>query len=266
MLVLLFIEFSFKDLLDIFLVAIIIYQLYLLTKGTTAIKIFLGILAIYLLWKLVSAFQMEMLEEILGQFIGVGVIALIIVFQQELRKFLLFIGNRDFFKRKSALGKWFGNNLSGEEDEFNDLASACARMSSSKTGALIVLTNQSDLNHYITSQTNLDATLSAPLLESIFFKNSPLHDGAVLVNGNRIISARGVLPVSSQNSIGDNLGMRHRAAVGITEDTDAVAIVVSEETGSISLAVNGLLTKCSNSDDLKHSLSVIFVKEEAKPS
>ena len=260
---LLFIQFNFVDLLDIILVAIILYQLYLLTRGTAAIKIFIGILAIYLLWKLVSAFHMEMLDEILGQFIGVGVIALMIVFQQELRNFLLFIGNTELFgKRKSFLGKILGSEVEQDDAEIKSITDACQRMSEDKCGALIVLQKSSNLEHFISSQTLINGRLSSSLLESIFFKNSPLHDGAVLISSDQIISARGVLPVSSNPKIDANLGMRHRAALGITEDTDAIAIVVSEETGKISLARDGRLKKALTTNELESELIEAFTSVE----
>lgn len=238
-----FINISFIDLLDIVLVAFIIYQLYYLLRGTVAIKIFVGLLVIYLLWKLVTAVRMEMLGEILGQFIGVGVIALIIVFQQELRQFLLFIGNRKFFNKDAPawLIKLFPGAFQGPEQVFEPIVVACENMSKQKTGALLVISGQSDPSMYTRSGIKMDALLSSPLLESIFFKNSPLHDGAVIIKEDRIVMASSVLPMSEQENNNTSLGMRHRSALGISEITDALCIVVSEESGQISVAQHGNL-------------------------
>lgn len=251
-----FIDFTFIDLLDILLVGIIIFQLYKLTRGTVAIRIFFGILAIYLLWKLVSALQMEMLGEILGQFIGVGVIALMIVFQKELRRFLLFIGNREFLNRRGPLlQSLFGSSPSGNAERYDAVVTACEHFSQTKTGALIIIARDSDPAAFIRSARKVDARLSSVLLESIFFKNSPLHDGAVLIRNRRIVSASGVLPVTENENIMHNLGMRHRAALGISEQTDAIAVVVSEETGTISYAIDGVLHRDVSPTELKNVLN-----------
>lgn len=252
-----FLDFNAIDGIDIVLVGIIIYQLYKLTRGTVAIKIFFGILAIYFLWKLVSAFQMEMLGEILGQFIGVGVIALMIVFQQELRQFLLFIGNREFLSNKpSFLQKWFSNKDQQADNKFADsIIRACERMADSKTGALIVVSRSSDPSPFIRSSRKIDAVLTAVLLESIFFKNSPLHDGAVLIQNDRIQSAGGVLPASESDDLLKGVGMRHRAALGMAEQTDAVVVLVSEETGKISYAMAGKLNMRCTTTELRNVLN-----------
>jgi diadenylate cyclase len=238
-----FIDFNALDLLDIILVALIIYQFYFLIRGTAAIKIFVGILLIYLLWKLVSALQMEMLGEILGQFIGVGVIALLIVFQQELRNFLLFVGNRPLFRKKSRLRlrKWLTGGAEDDDRNMTSVVSACKEMSESLTGALIVITNQSDPTPHIAASEYIDGRLSKELLTSIFYKNNPLHDGAVHIRGNRIVSARGLLPANKNPNISGDVGMRHRAALGLSELTDAYVVVVSEQNGSISVAQGGKL-------------------------
>lgn len=251
-----FIQFTFIDFLDILLVAFIIYLFYDLIKGTVAIQIFLGILSIYLLWKLVAALQMEMLGEILGQFIGVGVIALLIVFQPELRQFLLFIGNRNILQQRKGgvFKRFFKSTSSDEERDYTPIIRACEKMARTKTGALIVIGRESDPALFIKSSHKIDGILSANLLESIFFKNNPLHDGAVLIRGNRIVSARGVLPVSESEEIDAELGMRHRAALGITESTDAMAIIVSEETGRIAYSLRGVLHLNITREDLLNAL------------
>lgn len=235
-----FLDISITDVLDIALVAILIYQLYRLVKGTVAIKIFLGVLAIYLLWKLVQALNMHVLSEILGQFIGVGVIALIIVFQQEIRRFLLMIGTTGFQRRGKFINQLLRNT--GELSFVTDIDSivdAARYMGNEKTGALMVITRNSELRLIAQTGDELDAQLSKRLLLSIFNKYSPLHDGAVIITGNRITAARAVLPVTERTNLPAHLGMRHRAAIGITEQSDAVCVIVSEETGKISYAIDG---------------------------
>lgn len=242
---LLFITFRWLDLIDILLVAIIMFQLYKLVKGTVAIRIFLGILAIYLFWKIVEALQMELLSEILGQFIGVGVLALIIVFQQEIRRFLLLIGNNSFFSSGKS-GKFFSllkpNENKRETLNFKQVVKAVSALSKTKTGALIIIDSHSELKYYASSGEKINATVSAAMLESIFFKNSPLHDGGVIIENNTIIAARCILPVSENQEFPSHFGLRHRAAAGITETSRSSAIIVSEETGKISLAKEGRIT------------------------
>ncbi len=233
----LFISVQWFDILDILLVALLLFQLYKLVKGTVAIRIFLGILAIYLLWKLVSAMQMEMLSEILGQFIGVGVLALIIVFQQEIRRFLLLVGSQSPFAGKGVVRKLLKWTKQDEEHVFlniNSVVKACFNMSKSKTGALIIIATDSELKFHASTGVEMDAKLSTLFLESIFFKNSPLHDGGVIIHNNRIKAAKCILPLSDNPDIPSQFGLRHRAAIGLTENSPAFAIVVSEETGKIS--------------------------------
>lgn len=248
-------NFSIIDVIDILLVGLIIYQLYKLIRGTVAIKIFVGIIAIYLLWKLVSALRMEMLGEILGQFIGVGMIALLIVFQQELRQFLVVIGNREFLKGKPRfIQRWFGSNSTSIE-QYVSVVTACKNMAKTRTGALIVVAKNADTTPFVRNSKTVDARLSAVLLEAIFFKNSPLHDGAVVIKGNRLMSAGGVLPISENDHATRGLGMRHRAALGISEQTDAIAVIVSEERGDISYAENGKLHKRVSAEKLQLALN-----------
>lgn len=235
-------SFNLVDVLDILLVGLIIFQVYKLIRGTVAIKIFLGIIAIYLLWKLVSALRMEMLGEILGQFIGVGVIALLIVFQQELRQFLVVIGNREFLRgAPRILRRWLNREADDAPMKLGAVVTACKSMARTRTGALIIVAKKGDPSPFITASKSIDARLSSVLLESIFFKNSPLHDGAVFIRGSRIVSAGGVLPASENERYVRGMGMRHRAALGISEQTDAIAIAISEERGTISYARFGEL-------------------------
>ena len=251
-------EIGWTDVVDILLVAFLIYQLYKIIKGTVAIKIFVGILAIYLLWQLFQALQMELVAEILGQFIGVGVIALIIVFQQELRRFLLMIGTTGLDR---PIARWFGGGKRRQSRyvvDIPEISRACSRMASSLTGALIVLTRQSDLQLYASSAEKIDGKLSNDLLESIFFKNSPLHDGAVIITDNRILYARAVLPVTDREDFPIGLGTRHRAAAGITEISDAIAIVVSEQTGSLAYSKDGQIFTKLSVEELEARLEADF--------
>ena len=242
---LLFITFRWLDVVDILFVAILMFQMYKLVKGTIAIRIFLGILAIYLFWKIVSALQMELLSEILGQFIGVGVLALIIVFQQEIRRFLLIIGNNSFFSgRKNKRLQGILHLGANDKDKLNitPIILATNNLSKSKTGALIILDLKSELKYYSASGEKINSTISSALLESIFFKNIPLHDGGVIIEDNHIVAARCILPVSENQNFPAHFGLRHRAAAGITETSSALAIIISEETGKISIAKEGRIS------------------------
>ncbi|MBT5273316.1 MAG: TIGR00159 family protein [Flavobacteriales bacterium] len=254
-----FLQIGFIELIDIALVAILIYQLYKIVKGTVAINIFIGLAAIYLLWKVVSAFNFQLLSEILGQFIGVGVIILAIVFQQELRKFLMMIGKGKVMKNKGL----FKFNFSVEHDNHlntHAIAKACEEMAKTKTGAIMVVTQMDDLAVFAEGGVEMNAEISVPMIESIFYKNSPLHDGAVIIRNNKIISARCVLPVSNNEDFPGHLGMRHRAAVGITEESDAIAIIVSEETGGITYVKDGELFTKRTAQQLEQFLNRVFTQ------
>lgn len=260
---LLFITFRFVDIIDIFLVAILLYQIYKLVKGTVAISIFIGILSVYMLWYLVRALGMELLSTILGQFIGVGVIALLIVFQQELRRFLLLIGTKGFFNRISFFNKFISSKLQKDTDKnsVTSIVTSCKNMSISKTGALIVVVQRSDLNMYVNDGVALSAKISSELIESIFFKNNPLHDGAIIIKNNTILSAANILPVSENPNLPSHFGLRHRAAIGITQKTDAISIIVSEETGAISYIKNGQIKHNVLWIELQKFLQNIFLKK-----
>jgi len=251
-----FIDIRFLDILDIFLVSILIFQLYKLVRGTVAIRIFIGILAIYMIWKLVGFFKMALLTEILGQFIGVGVIALIIVFQQELRKFLLLIGTTRFWSDKSKRNRW-GWNAKKAVLDTDAIVKACWTMGSTKTGALIVISENPD-PALMNSGDAFDSNLSVRIIENIFFKNSPMHDGAVIISNNRILAARCVLPVTESEDFPSHLGMRHRSAAGVSETTDSIAIVVSEQTGHIPYCKDGHIFLDVDETELKTVLEKEF--------
>jgi uncharacterized protein (TIGR00159 family) len=236
---LLFIDIRFLDLVDVLLVAVLLYTLFKMLKGTVAINIFFGIVALFLIWKLVAALQMELLSEILGAFISVGLVALIIIFQPEIRQFLLALGTPNFLKK---YGKKFKilNTVFRDVFDFDifPVVVACQHMAEQKTGALLVITRQNELNQYVKTGQLIDAGISSQLIENIFFKNSPLHDGAMIITGNKIRAAGCILPVTKKQ-ITARTGLRHRAAIGISEVSDCIAIVVSEETGKISYSIKG---------------------------
>ena len=247
----LFIYIRFLDLIDILLVAIIFYEIYKLVKGTVAFNIFMGIFIIFVVWLVVRSLKMELLGSILGQLFGVGVIAIIIVFQQEVRRFLLMLGSRYRSNKKFSLEHLFSSQFKlASEASLHSIVEACGQMSENNTGALIVLARESELTEYVETGEIIDASISSELLKNIFFKNSPLHDGAVIVSLNRVKAARCILPVSQNLELSPALGLRHRAAIGISEQTDAFVIVVSEETGHISIASNGDLTEDISADVL----------------
>ena len=235
-----FVPFTFVDFIDIILVAVIMYWIYRMTKGTNAPYILSGIIAIYLLWVVVRTLNMELLSTILGQLISVGAIALIIVFQPELRRFLQVIGMRQ--KHFNFIPLIFSTGDDTVQTNVVPIVTACREMSETKTGALIVIGQQSDLRLIAEGGIALDAKVSTSLLKNIFFKNAPLHDGAVLIEGDRIVAAKCILPVT-QSDVPKSYGTRHRAAIGMSEISDAIIIVVSEETGGISIAQGGELRR-----------------------
>lgn len=239
-----FIHIRFWDVLDIVLVAYLMFEIYRWVKGTVALRILIGIVGLYLAWILVRFFKMELLSSILSQVLGVGVIALFIVFQQEIRKFLLMIGSEYFSHNKFSIRNWFKrkNNIQWLYNvPIDELIRAVRRMSEKKSGALIAIQRSSSLNSFIETGDRLDSLCHRHLIETIFFKNTALHDGAMIVVQERIAAARCILPVSEQSDLPAQFGTRHRAALGLSEVTDALVIVVSEETGSISLAERGHL-------------------------
>lgn len=228
-----FVPFTFIDFIDIILVAAIMFWIYRATRGTNAPYIISGIIMIYLMWVVVRTLNMELLSNILGQFVSVGVIALIIVFQPEIRRFLQMIGMRQ--KRFNFIARIFNRNDNTSVTIIAPIVQACREMSAHKTGALIVIGRQSDLRLITEGGIAIDAKISTPLLENIFFKNAPLHDGAVVIEGDRIVAAKCILPVT-QSDVPKSYGTRHRAAIGMSEISDAIILVVSEETGGISIA------------------------------
>lgn len=234
---------SWNDVLDIFLVAVVLYMLYNFLKGSSAIKVFWGLGFIYVLWVVFSALDFHLLSSILGRFISLGIIAIIILFHQEIRKILLLIGSSSFWK--THYNTFNMKELFKETNVFsvplNALQDACYNMGRNKTGALIVIHQKDDLSLYEQSGLPINTPVTDYMLESIFYKNAPLHDGAIIIKNNIITAARCILPVSNSDKLPAHAGTRHRAALGISEQTDALAICVSEQTGNVSIAKDGEL-------------------------
>ena len=255
-----FVSFRIVDVLDILIVAFLLFELYKLTKGTAAVKIFWMLALIYVIWKVVAYFHFTMLSDLMGELVSVGVLAVLILFHPEIRKFLIYLGDgrivRFFSDRFAKQTK-----TSSYIEEIEAVKSACRHMSATKTGALIIFARQTPLNEFLNTGEIIDAKPSAELLENIFFKNSPLHDGAVIIKNHRIAAARCILPVSKNRDLPQEVGLRHRSALGATEFTDAIAVVVSEQTGNISICRDGTLTRDLTSSSLRQMLEEILTKE-----
>ncbi|MBS1651849.1 MAG: TIGR00159 family protein [Bacteroidetes bacterium] len=253
-------DFRIIDAIDILLVSFILYVAYNLVKGTSAVNIFIGLAFIYFAYIIFKAFDFKLLSLLLSKFVNVGVIVVMIIFQPEIRKFLLYIGSSEFLKKvsiQSVLKMSFNRNSANTIPlNISDILNACFILSASKTGALIIITRKTDLKFYIDTGEIIDAAVTSRMLENIFFKNSPLHDGAVIINDNKIIAARCILPVTENPNFPSHFGMRHRAALGITENTDALAISVSEQTGAVSLSIHGEI----NADLSKEKLNYLLEK------
>ena len=234
-------EIGIKDVVDILLVGIMLYWAFRLLKRSGAVNLFWGILMILVIWFLVSfVFDLELTGAIFNYIISIGAIALVVIFQEELR-YLIYRFGSQFTSRKFRRAR----TDAAEEEMRRCITTACLHMSRSKTGALIVIQGANNLREFEDTGEYINATVSARLIENIFFKNTPLHDGAVIIADHKIVAASCILPVSKDTDIPSHFGLRHRAALGITEKTDATAIVVSEETGKISVAKGSTLKEVS---------------------
>lgn len=249
-----FLQLSLTDILDITLLALIIFLLFKWIRGTSAMSIFVAIISLYIIRVVVGAMNMKLMTVLMDTILDVGVLAIIVIFQPEIRKFLIRIGNRymNSTRGQAIIRKIFGGKVHSESSEaVNEVTEACRRMAEDKTGALIVIAHNNTLEDIIGTGDRIDAGIHRRLIMNLFFKNSPLHDGAMVIVGNRIVAARCTLPITERTNIPANYGMRHKAAIGITEETDADAIVVSEETGKISFVRSGNVTKIQNINELK---------------
>lgn len=252
-----FFNIRILDIIDIFFVAIIIYYIYNLIRGTIAVNILVGLFIIYLTFVVVKQSEMRLLTEIFGGFISVGSIALIVVFQQEIRRFLLHIGKNISLRRNRKLWSLLLGKKELDKDnssQIRPIVDACRSMAKSRTGALIVFAKYFDEEYYQNSGEHIDAEISKRLLESIFQKNSPLHDGALVIVDWRIKTASCVLPLSDSEDLPLQFGLRHRAGIGVTEMSDAVSIIVSEETGEISYAKQGNVNMNISHEELEQFL------------
>lgn len=249
------ISFGIKDIIDILLIALLLFYVYRMMKNSGTLSLFYGVLVFFVLWVLASEiFDMRLTGSILDKFMSIGLIILVILFQDQIKRFLIDIGSRGRLKFVRNL---FRHEKGKDENHSQVMAVvyACMSMSKSKTGALIVFQRKMPLTDYEKTGDMIDADINVRLIENIFFKNSPLHDGAMIVADNRIKSVGCILPVSHDMDIPKNLGLRHRAALGMSQETDAVCVIVSEETGGISVAKDGAITTRVSALDLEHILS-----------
>jgi len=260
-----FLNFRWIDLIDILLVAYLVYQIYKLIKGSVALKIFIGIISIYIIYQIVNSLGMEMLSGILGQFVGVGGLAALILFQQEIRKILLLIGKSSIISEEGLFRNIFSGSANRDHLQLMPVIEAAKALSQSHSGALIVFARSTELKFYAETGDSIDGVLSKRLLQSIFVKTSPLHDGAVIIAKGRIKAARCILPISENQDLPPNFGLRHRSALGISEMTDAVVLVVSEETGQMSIAHDGILEHNLNVNDLKEKLTTMLSAPLLRP-
>ncbi|MDD6889053.1 MAG: diadenylate cyclase CdaA [Bacteroidales bacterium] len=250
-------SFGIKDIFDIVIVAFLLYYLYKIMKESGTINIFYGVLAFIMVWVITSELLgMRLIGSILDKFMSIGLLVLVILFQDQIKRFLVELGSQ---KRWRFIGNLFHHHRVTVQEDANKwimpVVYACMNMSRTKTGALIVIRQSIPLDNYEKTGDIIDAEINSRLIENIFFKNSPLHDGAMIIDGNRIMSAGCILPVSHDTDIPRSMGLRHRSALGISQATDAAAIIVSEETGNISIALKGKIRTRLSSTELEHYLS-----------
>lgn len=257
-----FLDIRWTDMVDILLVSILLYQVYKLLKGSVAVRVLIGFLLLYLIYLIVRAAEMDLLAGILGQFMGVGVLAAIIIFSQEIRKFLLLLG-KSTFRQDGFLKSVMIWKKKSEKDQINisPIIEATKTLSASNTGALMVISRNTELKFYADTGDIMDAHVSKRLLLSIFNKYSPLHDGAVIISKDRIKAARCILPVS-ETDLPAQFGMRHRAALGMSEATDTLILIVSEESGQISIARNGTIDNNLLIPDVRKRLNDYLAESE----
>lgn len=253
-----FLHMTIADVLDIFLMALVIYAVFRWIRGSSAMSIFLVVISLYVVKVVASALGMKMMTTMMETVLDVGLLALVVLFQPEIRRFLITLGNRYRGNRVIArlLSRGAGKKLSSET--VNEVAEAIRSMSESKTGALIVIPNEIPLYDIMATGDRVDALVNRRLIMNIFFKNSPLHDGAMVIEGGRIAAARCTLPITEKMDLPASYGMRHKAAIGVSEQTDADVLVVSEETGGVSYVRSGVVKPIANINELKLILDESF--------
>lgn len=257
-----FLDLSLADILDILMVASIFYVLFRWIRGSSAMNIFLAILLLFIIRVIVGALNMRLMTSLMNGLFDVGILALLIIFQPEIRHFLIKLGGSSA-KWKTLLNNFVGNKATAVDDKtIVEIASACKVMSDEKVGALIVFPGQNPLQQVIETGDVVDALVSRRLILNLFFKNSPLHDGAMIISGDRIVASRCTLPITERADIPAHYGMRHKAAIGITEESDAAVIVVSEETGGISYIKRGVIRTLESSYEIQ---SVLRSSKESNP-
>ena len=253
-----FLHMTIADLLDIFLMALVIYVIFRWIRGSSAMSIFLVVVSLYVVRVVASALGMKMITTMMETVLDVGLLALVVLFQPEIRRFLITLGNRYKGNRFIAglLSRGSGKKLSSET--VNEVSEAIRSMSESRTGALIVIPDEIPLYDIMATGDKVDARVSRRLIMNIFFKNSPLHDGAMIIEGGRIAAARCTLPITEKMDLPASYGMRHKAAIGVSEQTDADVLVVSEETGAVSYVRSGVVKPIANINELKLILDESF--------
>ena len=253
-------EFGIKDIIDIVLMALLLYYVYRLMKESGTINIFYGIISFIVVWAIASEiFTMRLIGTILDQFMSIGLLILVILFQEQIKRFLVDLGSNRRWRFISKLLRHKDGDANDATAWVMQVVYACMNLSKTKTGALIVIEQSISLDNYEKTGDIINANTNSRLIENIFFKNSPLHDGALIISKGRLVSAGCILPVSHNNDVPRHLGLRHRSALGIAQATDAVAVVVSEETGNISIAHRGKLTTKLSSTELEHHLNAIAI-------
>ena len=260
-----FLDIRWTDVVDILLVSVLLYQVYKLLKGSVAVRVLIGFLLLYLIYLIVRAAEMDLLAGILGQFMGVGVLAAIIIFSQEIRKFLLLLG-KTTFRQDGFLKAIMIWKRKEEKDQINisPIIEATKTLSASNTGALMVISRNSELKFYADTGDLMDAFISKRLILSIFNKYSPLHDGAVILFKDKIVAARCILPVS-ERELPAQFGMRHRAALGMSEATDTLILIISEESGQISIARNGSIDSNLLIPEVRKRINEFLYETESNP-
>jgi diadenylate cyclase len=255
-----FIEFGLKDAIDILLVALMLYYIFKLMRSSGSLNIFFGVLIFIVIWILVSqVLEMRLLGSIVDKLVSVGTLALIIIFQDEIRRFFYALGSQ--YKASRIFRLFTGTKTNHEQREVMPIVLACKKMGELKEGALIVFERQISLDEVVKTGDLIDAKINQLLIQNIFFKNSPLHDGAMVISNGRIKAARCMLPVSHNLNIPKELGLRHRAAMGISQETDAMAVIVSEETGAISVADHGEFKLRLSAEELERLLAKEFTNQ-----
>jgi len=259
-----FLSLSAMDILDILMVAAILFVLFRWIRGSSAMNIFLAIILLLIVRVIVGSLNMKLMTSLMNTIFDVGILALIVIFQPEIRHFLMRLGGSSSWWRRMIGRLVDGRGSNVAEKAVEEIVEACRVMGEQKTGALIVIPGQDPLQYIVETGDRLDAMVSRRLILNLFFKNSPLHDGAMIIRGDRIVAARCTLPITSRTDIPASFGMRHKAAIGITEESDATVVVVSEETGNISYVKEGRLRVMEGIYELKLLLSPTFGREEAK--